>query len=777
MQVAYYQDKLIALHTCERSEWQQLYMASKRDEITCPHCHTPVRIELGITAPPLFSHTGQTEECENVAQLLARKQDEQQRAAEQESTTIQLPKRRSISDSGSSSLSRWKEPEPLKAVPPFSVRSNDKDTMASGYRHTLLEQGILLDDQQWTAVTTTEGPLLVLAGAGSGKTRVLTARAAYMLVELGHSPKEMILVTFTAKAAKEMKERMKQYPGLTAKHLQPLVVGTFHSIFYKMLLHADAERWNQTNLLKADWQKQAMVKEAGREINLEEKEFAFDQALTQISWWKNHLLSPEQVTPRDQWEERTAYLYRRYEQMRSQRKWFDFDDMLLGTYELLHEQPGLLARYQERFSYLSIDEFQDINKVQMEIISLLTTATQHICAVGDDDQSIYSFRGSDPSYILTFQERFPHAKRVVLDENYRSHHHIIAAANNVIAANRKRFSKRLRAQSVDEHLPYLFFPYDEEEEATMIVTDIRKRIERGEKPGDFAVFFRTHHSARALIERFIESSLPIQLEVDGESFYRRKTIRKLLAYLQLALDPEHGEALRELVGALFLKQETVQEIKAISITADCTLIEALTKLKGLPPFQLKKLASLPDKFSMLAAKQPLEAITYIESEMGLDDYLKKQGNEGNKMERGSDDVRDLKVVAKQFQSLASFLAHVEHMTAKYEALRQHPPASPAIQLMTVHRAKGLEFPHVYLIGAVEGGLPHDYALDALREGSDQPLEEERRLMYVAMTRAKQSLAISVPMMRRGKQAFRSRFVRDMQRLATTQPLAVSERRS
>lgn len=776
MQVAYYQDKLVALRTCERSLWQQLYMAGKRDEITCPHCHTPVRLELGISAPPLFSHSGQTEECERVAQLLAWKQDEQQRPAEKEETTIQLPKRRSITAS-SSSPSHWKEPEPLKAVPPFSKRSNDKDTAITGYRQTLQDRGILLDNPQWTAVTTTEGPLLVLAGAGSGKTRVLTARAAYMLVELGYSPKEMILVTFTAKAAKEMKERMKQYPGLTAMHLQPLVVGTFHSIFYKMLLHADAERWNQTNLLKADWQKQAMLKEAGREITLEEKEFAFDQALTQISWWKNHLLSPEQVTPRDQWEERTAYLYKRYEQMRSERKWFDFDDMLLGTYELLNEQPGLLARYQERFSYLSIDEFQDINKVQMEIISLLTTATQHICAVGDDDQSIYSFRGSDPSYILTFQERFPQAKMVVLDENYRSHHHIIAAANNVIAANRKRFSKRLHAQSVDEHLPYLFFPYDEEEEATMIVTDIRKRIERGEEPGDFAVFFRTHHSARALIERFIESSLPIQLEVDGESFYRRKTIRKLLAYLQLALDPEQSEALRELVGALFLKQETVQEIKAISITADCTLIEALTKLKGLPPFQLKKLASLPDKFSMLAAKQPLEAIAYIENEMGLDDYLKKQGNEGNKMERGSDDVRDLKVVAKQFQSLASFLAHVEHMTAKYEALRQNPPHSPAIQLMTVHRAKGLEFPHVYVIGAVEGGLPHDYALDALREGNDQPLEEERRLMYVAMTRAKQSLALSVPMMRRGKQSFRSRFVRDMQRLATPQPVAVSERRS
>jgi DNA helicase-2/ATP-dependent DNA helicase PcrA len=737
-------------------------------------------MELSIFTPPSFIHLQVTKECDDAASLMENKireskQKEEPPLSEKSPAGFQLPKRRSIQPSIEIETDLWKEPEHVKAIPPFHEKSKVFQNEPQRYRELLMNHGIFLDDNQWEAVETTEGPLLILAGAGSGKTRVLTTRTAYMLTERNYSPKEMILVTFTAKAAKEMKERMRLYPGLDPRILNQLMIGTFHSIFYKMLMHHNPEKWSPANLLKQDWQRQAMIKEAGREIDLDEKEFAFDQALTQISWWKNHLLTPEQVKAKDVWEERVSYLYKRYEQMRLARNAFDFDDMLLGLHELLHHNDRLLKRYQQRFSYVSVDEFQDINKVQVELISLLSDRTKNLCVVGDDDQSIYAFRGSDPSYILNFKDRYPQTKMVVLNENYRSSHEIVSAANNVISTNRERYSKQLLAQDVIDQPPLLFFPYDEEEEATMIVTDIKKQIEAGAVPSDFAVLFRTNTSARALIERFVSSSIPFQLDADGESFYRRKSVRKILAFLRLGLNPDDNKALQDLISALFLKQETVQEIKAASINNDCSFVEALPFIQGLKTFQSKKLATLPEKFAQLKSKSPIDAITFIEQEMGFNEYVKKHGNEGNKMDRGSDDVRDLKVAAKLHSSVENFLDYIDHMTIKFDELRTQKTNNESAQLMTIHRAKGLEFKHVYILSAVEGGLPHDYALEAWREGDDKPLEEERRLMYVAMTRAEESLKISVPIMRRGKKAFRSRFVREVQRIAPQQTTQILKR--
>ncbi|GAE37077.1 ATP-dependent helicase [Halalkalibacter akibai] len=743
MQVAYYQDKVIYLPSYERDRWQQLYMASIRQEITCIHCHSPLRMELSILEPPLFVHLQVSKECMETSLLMEKKLSETHKKEDSppvqvSSTGIQLPIRRPISTEMEPAR-LWREPEAVKAIPPFM--NENKVTNISNddyYRQSLKSSGIFLDDNQWEAVQTTEGPLLILAGAGSGKTRVLTTRTAFMLSERNYSPKEMILVTFTAKAAKEMKDRMRLYPGLDSRTLNQLVIGTFHSIFYKMLMHHNPDKWSPTKLLKQDWQRQAMIKEAGREIDLDEKDFAFDQALTQISWWKNHLLSPDKIKAKDVWEERVTYLYKRYEQMRQLKNTFDFDDMLVGLFELLKSDDSLLKRYQERFSYVSIDEFQDINKVQVELMTMLSARKKNICVVGDDDQSIYAFRGSDPSYILKFKDQYPEAKMVVLNENYRSSHEIVSSANNVIHANKERYSKQLLAQVASNHRPIFFYPYDEEEEATMIVTDIKKQLEAGSSPSDFAILFRTNTSARALIERFVSSSIPFQLEADGESFYRRKAVRKILSYLRLALNPDDNKALSDLIGALFLKQETLQEIKAKSIIHDCSFVEALPYIEGLKPFQTKKLADLPKKWKQLSTKTPVDAISFIETEMGFNDYVKKQGNEGNKMDRGSDDIRDLKVAARLHPTIEDFLNYIDHMIIKYDELRTQKTNNHSTQLMTIHRAKGLEYKHVYIIGAVEGGLPHDYALEAWREGDDKPLEEERRLMYVAMTRAENS---------------------------------------
>ncbi|ARK31441.1 ATP-dependent helicase [Halalkalibacter krulwichiae] len=782
MHVAYYKNKVIYLPNCERSSWQQLYMASIKQELTCIHCHTPLKMELGILKPPSFTHVQATNECIEAASLMTKKFTQHhinlnEKQNVHSDSGFSIPKRRSISSSvEQNEIENWKEPEQVRAIPNFNEKKATTGHLAlNPYREKLQKSGIYLDNQQWEAVQTTEGPLLILAGAGSGKTRVLTTRTAYMLSELNYSPKELILVTFTAKAAKEMKERMRLYPGLNRQTLNQLVIGTFHSIFYKMLMHHDPQRWSPSNLLKQDWLRQAMIKEAGRELNLDEKEFAFDQALTQISWWKNHLMAPEKIKGKDLFEERVVYLYKRYEEMRKAQNAFDFDDMLLGLYELLHENDRLLKRYQQRFSYVSVDEFQDINKVQVELITMLSDRTKNLCVVGDDDQSIYAFRGSEPSYILNFKERYHNTKMVILSENYRSSHEIVSSANNVIHTNRQRYQKQLHAQTSTHSPPLLFYPFDEEEEATMIVTDIKKQIETGANPEDFAILFRTNTAARALIERFISSSIPFQLDADGDSFYQRKAVRKILAYLQLGINPDDGHALTDLIGALFLKQETVQEIKAASITNNCTFVEALPLIKGLKPFQTKKLQTLPTKFKQLKEKSPIDAIAFIEQEMGFSEYVKKNGNEGNKMERGSDDVRDLKVVARQHDTIEDFLRHINHMTIKFDELRNQKANPNSVQLMTIHRAKGLEFKHVYILSTVEGGLPHDYALEAWRDGDDKPLEEERRLMYVAITRAEDSLKISIPLMRRGKKAFRSRFAREIQRIAPEQAHKSRER--
>ncbi|WP_088103450.1 UvrD-helicase domain-containing protein [Halalkalibacter urbisdiaboli] len=776
MQTAIHREKIIYLPKHERSEWQTLYTASIREEVTCMHCGEAVRLQLGIHQPPYFVHPPTTFDCVSIIDAYEKKMVQEKkkvRLDEPVSTEgFRLPKGRAIESNPAEDI-YWKEPEMARAIPTFKPLTKTEAQNSERYRDILKDNGIYLDDSQWSAVKTTEGPLLLLAGAGSGKTRVLTARAAYMLTEKEIPEQEMILVTFTAKAAREMKERMKIYPGIHEKTLQRLMIGTFHSIFYKMLLHHEPDRWNGENLLKWDWQREQMIKEAGREIDLDEKEFAYDQALTQISWWKNHLLFPHHLKAKDVWEERVAYLYKRYEEMRLQKGMFDFDDMLIGCYEFLLNHPQLLKKYQQRFKYVSIDEFQDINKVQVELISMLTDKSRNLCVVGDDDQSIYAFRGSDPEYILHFNKTYPEAATIVLNQNYRSNHSIVSVANNVIASNRTRFPKQLEAQYASENIPFLFFPYDEEEEATMIITDIKEQIKAGATPSDFAILYRTNVTARALFERFVASNIPFVYDQDGESFYRRKTVRKVIAYLRLALQPDDIQAIKDLIGALFLKQTIIQDLKALSITMDCALVETLQHINGLQPFQVRKLKALPEQFKKLKVFTPEQAITFIEQEMGLKDYLKKQGNEGNKMDRGSDDVRDLKVAARQYQTIEDFLNHIDHIIAKQDELRRLPSTKEAVQLMTIHRSKGLEYKHVYILGGVEGSLPHDYALDAWREGDDKPLEEERRLMYVAMTRAQETLAISVPLMRRGKRVQRSRFVREMNRLAPQRAATLS----
>jgi DNA helicase II / ATP-dependent DNA helicase PcrA len=756
MQTAIFQNDNIHLKNYPRELYHKLYLAGKQEKLICSVCQMPVQLYLGMKKFPYFFHSNTSlKDCE-IEDISTLKIN-----IEIEENSFRIPKNRSIKE-GTTLQSTFRRAKLLPIKSTFSNTVSSIDTHPNHYIQKLFENEIPLDFNQLQAVLESDRPLLVLSGAGSGKTRVLTTKTAYMIKEKLIEPNTMMLVTFTAKAANEMKERLLSYPGMNSLQINRLVSGTFHSIFYRILLHHQSEKWNFEKILSKDWQKERIIRESARELDLNEKEFAFDLALQQIGFWKNSLILPKEVKPDSKWDEQVAFLYQKYELYKEQSGHFDFDDMLFGCYQLFLENPKLLEKYQQRFHYFLIDEFQDINKVQYELIKQLSHIHKNVIAVGDDDQSIYAFRGSDPEYLIHFERDFPDAKVIKLEENYRSSHEIVSSANEVISYNKKRRSKVMRAQYSSNKPPVIFFPLDEEEEATMIVTEIQEKITKGAKPSDFVILFRTNAGARAIFERLVNSPLPFRITQDAESFYDRFIPRIVLAFLKLSLNEDDSDALTTILPSLFLKQNIQRDIKAASILNDCSFVEALSLIKTGYSFQDKKLQLLPGIIRSLKHLNPLMAIERITKDLGILDYLKKRGSEGNKLEKGSDDLKDIKVASKAYESILEFLLHADHISAKIKEIKkQSKTLENAITLSTIHRAKGLEYDSVFVLGVVDGSIPHDFALDEFRDGNLDALEEERRLLYVAITRAKQNLYLSIPNNRRGKAASRSRFLNNL----------------
>ena len=756
MKTAIKGDQLIHLSTLNRSTYQQLFEESKKGQWQCPACSENVRLILGIEQDPYFQHVSNKN---TICQFEASEREVAVTTeSEQMVNGFRLPKAKSISKS-SDNPKPFKSAKKIEQIPTFTTSHKKKPVIHSSYIEALHQHKIYLDSNQIEAVTHPSGALLVLAGAGSGKTRVLTARTAYLLTEQRVEPNRMMLVTFTAKAAKEMKERLLTYPSIHSNQINRLVTGTFHSLFYRILTHHQPQKWNHHKLLNKEWQRRQILKEAGKALELDEKEFAYDAALQQIGFWKNALQSPDKVKPTTKWEEKIVFLYKKYEEFKSKQEMFDFDDMLTGCYELFLHDSDLLQLYQNRFDHFLVDEFQDVNKVQYELIKLLSAKSKNVYVVGDDDQSIYAFRGSNPQYLREFEKDFPHASVVILNENYRSTHAIVSTANKIISENKHRRPKKMHAQYANEKKPILFFPYDEEEEATMIVTDIGEKLANGANPNDFAILFRTHTSSRAIFERLTNSSFPFIIDQDIESFYERFIVRSMLAFLKLSVDEDDPSAMSDLFPALFLKKSILNDMKAESILQDRTLLETLSTIKTNFAFQERKLKKVLPIIRSLPSLSPLEAINKVEKELGFQEFVKKRGSEGNQWDKGSDDLRDLKVAARNFTSIHEFLQHTNHMAAMNKEIKlQSKQRKDGIILSTIHRAKGLEYKFVYVIGAVDGSIPHDYALESLRDGDFLPLEEERRLLYVAVTRAKDALYLSVPQNWRGKKAKPSRLL-------------------
>lgn len=598
-----------------------------------------------------------------------------------------------------------------------------------------------LNTKQREAVQCTEGPLLVIAGAGSGKTKTLTHRIAYILLDHLATEQDVLAVTFTNKAAGEMRERL-----ATLLH-QPNYrsfmpwMGTFHSIAVKLLrLYGEAINVPTNFVIFDEADKMTLIRNIMKDFAISDKQFTPKAIASAISNSKNAGDSLEDYNKKANnpyW--RTIYeVYRRYEEQRCKQRALDFDDLLVEAHRLLHDSPEVRKRLQEQFKYILVDEYQDTNHLQYRIIKLLLNGKNNICVVGDDWQSIYSWRGADFTNILNFSQDFAGAKVVKLEQNYRSTGNILNAAHNVIVKNTQRSDKQLWTKAGDGEPVQFIEAYNELNEAETIGLQIQTAHAVGARQyNDFAILYRTNAQSRAFEQMFRKLALPYKI-IGGLRFYDRAEIKDLLAYLRIVYQPYDEVSFRRVVNVpkRGLGEVSVDRFLKWRAQTERSVVEALQQVdlcNDLTPRARKELQALGELFSKLAeqatAITPDQLLTDLIEATKYREYLDDGTDQGRaKVENVEELVSD----AKQYGDLVSFLEEVALVSGADDTNHDH-----AVNLMTMHAAKGLEFPVVYLVGMEDGLFPS--ARDLL---TDSALEEARRLCYVGMTRAKEELTLS-----------------------------------
>lgn len=602
-----------------------------------------------------------------------------------------------------------------------------------------------LNPPQQEAVAYTEGPLLVLAGAGSGKTRVLTHRIVNLMLN-GVRPWQILAVTFTNKAAQEMRERVEKLVGAD---VQEIWVSTFHTACVRILRREIDALGYDNNFVIFDSQDQlTLIKRIAKEFNLDDKKFQPKAILASISAAKNELVGVERYLAKasDFWENTVAKVYQRYQHDLAGNNALDFDDLIMLTVRLFREVPEVLTRYQEKFRYILVDEYQDTNHAQYVWINLLATKYQNLCVVGDDDQSIYSFRKADIRNILEFERDFPQVKVVKLEQNYRSSQNILNVANEVIKNNRGRKLKRLWTENQVGEKIMLYPAYDERDEARFVVEEIlRLAQETGSSYNDFAILYRTNALSRSFEEAMIQRGLPYRV-IGGVRFYERKEIKDILSYLRLVHNPADKLSLAR---AINVPKRGIGEMSFTRFLHFLTEyqystlegFEHLAEASGLTARSLKPLQEFGKFLQGWKANSATLGITKLtEQILNESNYLKELEAERTVEAEGRlENLKEFLSLTVEFeknsddQSLAAFLETV----ALVADVDSYEAQAEAVTLMTLHAAKGLEFPNVFLVGFEDGIFPHSRSLLA-----NQELEEERRLCYVGITRAMQRLYIT-----------------------------------
>ena len=601
-----------------------------------------------------------------------------------------------------------------------------------------------LNPQQRQAVTSPPNPVLVLAGPGSGKTRVLTYRIGYLVNHFGFRPGEIMAVTFTNKAAREMRGRVEALLDseiIGSNRLRGMSLGTFHAFAARMIRReSDSTSVNRDFVIFDDGDQHSLAKKILKDMNIDPKQISPSKVLDVISAAKNELISPEVYLAGNYFQEVVLRVYQQYQKELRRNNALDFDDLLFLAVQLLREKEGLRQSYQNRYQHILVDEFQDTNTAQYRLIQLMTGKDPDLFVVGDPDQSIYRWRGADYRNVLRFQEDFPQAKTILLEQNYRSTQNILDAAMAVIDMNQNRQRKELFTQRGAGSRITIHEAYDEADEANYVIERIAMLTFNGEvEPGDCAVMYRTNAQSRLLEESFLKAGLPYRL-VGAQHFYGRREVKDVIAYLRLIHNPDDQVSLLRIMNtpSRGLGDKTIATLLQVSEAAGISPGRALLGIAGgtrteiLSNFSGRAASALVAFGKMLSGWRSVAA----EVDLGLliDQVLRESGYEAyidDGTEEGEDrwaNVMELRAVAQEFSELGmtTFLEHVA-LISDQDTLTDEQNAPT---LLTLHAAKGLEFPVVFIIGLDDGIIPHQRSFD-----DPEAMAEERRLFYVGITRA------------------------------------------
>ena len=606
-------------------------------------------------------------------------------------------------------------------------------------------------ESQLQAIHHRQGPMMVLAGPGSGKTTVITHRVKYLVEECSVEPGSILVITFTKAAAQEMRQRFEK---LTEGRRLPVSFGTFHAVFFAILKRA--YRYDASNIAR-DEQRTAIIRELvdRYQMDVEDEAEFISQILSEISLVKGEMMNLDYYYSKNCSEEMFKKLYQGYEKAMVEKSLLDFDDMLVLCYELFTQRKDILEAWQRKYQYILIDEFQDINRVQYEIVRMLAAPQNNLFIVGDDDQSIYRFRGAKPEIMLGFEKDYPQAKRVLLGINYRSTSNIVDYAGRLIRHNKTRFEKEIRAaRGAGRPVTTVGFA-DAPTETRTIIKEIQDYVQMGYRLSDIAVLYRTSMEPRLLMERLMEYNIPFQMRDALPNIYEHWITQDLLTYIRIAADPLAEKHQAKRADALRIINRPKRYISREALDGQIVSWNQVKSWYRSKDWMVERIEDLEYDLKILKKLAPVAAVNYIRKAIGYDEYLKDYAEYRRmKPEELLELADQIQESASGYKTIDAWLLHMEEYgeQLKQQAQNWEVRDQDCVALMTMHSAKGLEFPIVYIMDANERVTPHHKAV------LDADLEEERRMFYVAMTRAKDRLHVYYTKERYGKPQERSRFI-------------------
>jgi DNA helicase II / ATP-dependent DNA helicase PcrA len=628
-----------------------------------------------------------------------------------------------------------------------------------------------LNPMQQEAVKTTDGPLLIMAGAGSGKTRVLTHRIGYLMVEKGVNPYNILAITFTNKAAREMKDRIRSMMGGVADEIW---ISTFHAMCVR-ILRRDIDRigFNRNFTILDTTDQQSVIKGILKDKNIDAKKFDPRAILGSISSAKNELMDSEEYAKQvgDYYSKVVSDVYSEYQKRLRKNQALDFDDLIMMTIQLFKRVPEVLEYYQRKFQYIHVDEYQDTNRAQYMLVKFLAARFKNLCVVGDSDQSIYRWRGADIANILSFEKDYPNANVILLEQNYRSTKRILLAANKVIEKNLNRKAKNLWTENAEGNKICYFRADSEQGEAQFVIGKIKELVDSGKrKASDIAILYRTNAMSRVMEEALLKSNISYSI-VGGIKFYDRKEIKDILAYLRLVANPDDDISFQRIINVpkRGVGASSLDKIANFAAEHDISMFQAIDSIEllGLSPKITKACREFRSLMNGFTQMQDFLSVTeLVEQILEKSGYIEMlEAEKSIEAQSRIENIEELLSVTKNFEevsedkSLVGFLTDLA-LVSDIDKLDEDGAPADSVVLMTLHSAKGLEFPVVFLIGLEEGVFPHSRSLMEEAE-----MEEERRLAYVGITRAEEDLFISNAQMRtlfgRTNMNAASRFIREI----------------